>query len=103
MIVIANVIALVIVVIIDLVIIAIKIAAITAYNLGLSRIRIFCSSFIKVVLITIGVKTAIGTYFIASFIKGGNSFGIIEDNAINLVKNVKIPQIIIRNQIIIFF
>ena len=51
----------------------------------------------------IGVKTTKGIYWKEALILGGNCCGIIPDNGINLIKNVKIPHKIIVNQVINFY
>ena len=48
----------------------------------------------------IGVKTARGMYLNEFLAEGDNSFEIIPDNGINLIKNVMVPHKIIKDHVI---
>ena len=72
------------------------------YNLKLSEIKILLFSTKDNPLNIIGVRTTKGIYLNEDLILGDKFFGIIPDNGINLIKNVKNPHKIIANQVIAF-
>ena len=81
---------------------AAKTAMIAEYNLKFSVTKMMLFSKTDNPLNIIGVKTTKGIYLNEDLILGDKFFGIIPDNGINLIKNVKNPHKIIANQVIAF-
>ena len=82
--------------------IATKIAMIAEYNFKFSEIKIMLFSITDNPLNIIGVKTTKGIYWSEDLILGYSFFGIIPDNGMNLIKNVKKPHNTIANHVILF-
>ena len=82
--------------------VAAKIAMIAEYNLKFSDTEIMLFSIIDNPLNIIGVKTTKGIYCSEDLILGYIFFGIIPDNGMNLIKNVKKPLNTIANHVILF-
>lgn len=81
---------------------AAKTAMIAEYSLKLSIIKIMLFSITDNPLNIIGVKTTNGIYWSEDLILGYSFFGIIPDNGMNLIKNVKKPHNTIANHVILF-
>ena len=81
---------------------AVKTAIIAEYNLKFSETKIVLFSKIDNPLNIIGVKTTKGIYWSEDLILGYSFFGIIPDNGMNLIKNVKTPHKTIVNHVILF-
>ena len=82
---------------------AVKTAIIAEYNLKFSETKIVLFSKIDNPLNIIGVKTTKGIYWSEDLILGYSFFGIIPDNGMNLIKNVKTPHKTIVNHVILFY
>jgi len=82
---------------------AAKTAMIAEYNLKFSEIEMMLFSKIDNPLNIIGVKTTKGIYWSEDLILGYSFFGIIPDNGMNLIKNVKNPHMTIVNHVILFY
>ena len=82
---------------------AAKTAMIAEYNLKFSVIKMMLFSKTDNPLNIIGVKTTKGIYCSEGLILGYNFFGIIPDNGMNLIKNVKNPHKTIVNHVILFY
>ena len=81
---------------------AVKTAIIAEYNLKFSETKMVLFSKIDNPLNIIGVKTTKGIYWSEDLILGYSFFGIIPDNGMNLIKNVKKPHNTITNHVILF-
>ena len=82
---------------------AVKTAIIAEYNLKFSETKMVLFSKIDNPLNIIGVKTTKGIYWSEDLILGYSFFGIIPDNGMNLIKNVKNPHKTIVNHVILFY
>ena len=82
---------------------AVKTAMIAEYNLKFSETKMVLFSKIDNPLNIIGVKTTKGIYWSEDLILGYSFFGIIPDNGMNLIKNVKNPHKTIANHVILFY
>ena len=81
---------------------AAKTAMIAEYNLKFSVTKMMLFSKTDNPLNIIGVKITKGIYCSEGLILGYNFFGIIPDNGMNLIKNVKKPHNTITNHVILF-
>ena len=82
---------------------AVKTAMIAEYNLKFYETKMVLFSKIDNPLNIIGVKTTKGIYWSEDLILGYSFFGIIPDNGMNLIKNVKNPHKTIVNHVILFY
>ena len=82
---------------------ATKTAMIAEYNLKFSVIKMMLFSKTDNPLNIIGVRTTKGIYWSEGLILGYSFFGIIPDNGVNLIKNVKNPHKKIVNHVILFY
>ena len=81
---------------------AAKTAMIAEYNLKFSVTKMMLFSKTDNPLNIIGVKITKGIYCSEGLILGYSFFGIIPDNGMNLIKNVKKPHNTIANHVILF-
>ena len=82
---------------------AAKTAMIAEYNLKFSVTKMMLFSKTDNPLNIIGVKITKGIYCSEGLILGYIFFGIIPDNGMNLIKNVKTPHKTIVNHVILFY